>query len=377
MMTEPCHHSVSGSHCRGITPIITEAVTMQARMEAMQVQKQACLATIHFDYKFMDAYAKTQGNDELQQTAVAEKVGMSLKEDANILYKNNEVSKAYDCYKKSIEVWPYDAKTWGNLALCCQKLNRAKEGREAAFACLQKDPKWWKSWCRVGDVLNKKKTSRLAYLAYTVADHLQKSNEISERLAEFNREKPIDLDAEFYVKDPLDFFLNESNEKCSLFIGYQVLKSEAKKIKTLDENLGETISISAACFGNKTSQFGMSEWVFNVYSHRDKRPISVGNCIAKPNGNDLKNAFFRALCYPMSGNPCIPTVMLVAHRFAAHFSYIVDAVTPFKIFVRLETKKEAEFASLKFNTNPSGDNSENGESDNKSLKNVYHQSMEE
>ena len=357
--------------------LMSNGTSAKLRELTMHGQRQACLATVHFDYKFMDAYAKTQGNDELNQMAASEKQGMTLKEEANNLYKNNEVSKAYDCYKKSIEIWPYDAKTWGNLALCCQKLNRAKEGKEAAFACLQKDPKWWKSWCRVGDVLNKKKTSRLAYLAYTVADHLQKSNEISERLAEFNREKAIDIDTEFNIKDPLEFFLNETQEKCALFIGYQVLKSDTKKIKTLEENVGETISISAASFGSKSSQFGISDWVFNVYSHKEKKPISVSNCISKPNGSDLKNAFLRAVCFPMNGKACIPTVLLVAHRFAAHFSYLVDAVTPYKIFVRLETKKEAEFASIKFNTNPNGDNSQAGEADIKTLQNVYHQSTEE
>ena len=357
--------------------LMSNGTSAKLRELTMHGQRHACLATVYFDYTFMDAYAKTQGSDELNQLAQSEKQGMRLKEEANALYKNNQVSKAYECYKKSIEIWPYDAKTWGNLALCCEKLSRVKEGKEAAFACLQKDPNWWKSWCRVGDVLSKKKTSRLAYLAYTVADNLNASNEISERLADFNHEAPIDLETEFYVKNPLHFFLNESQDKCALFIGYQVLKSDSKKIKSFDEYIGETISISAASFGSKTSQFGIQEWVFNVYSHKEKKPISVGNCIAKPNGADLKNAFFRALCFPVNGRQCIPTVLLVSHRFAAHYSYLVEAVSPFKIFVRLETKKEADFASIKFNTNPSGDNSQSGESEVKSLLSVYNQCMEE
>ena len=357
--------------------LMTNGTSAKLRELAVSGQKQASLACVHFDYLYMGHYAKTQGADEKSQMEMAEKQGMSLKEEANNLFKATEISKAYDCYKKSIEIWPYDAKTWGNLALCCQKLNRAKEEKEAAFSCLQKDPNWWKSWCRVGDVLKKKKTSHMAFLAYSVADGLQKSNEISERLSEFNKEPPIDLETEFAVKNPLEFFINESKDKCALFTGYQILKSNIKYAKTLESNVGETITLSAATFGSKTKHFSHTEWVVNIFSHKEHKPISVATNIGKPNASDLKNAFFRAICFPINGKASCPSVMLLAHRFAYAYSSIVEAVAPLSIFVRLETRKEAEIASAKFNTNPNGDNSLAGEAEIKNLQNVYHHSVEE
>ena len=357
--------------------LITNGTSAKLRELAISGHKQASLACVHFDYLYMGHYAKSQGSDEKSQMENAEKQGMSLREEANNLFKSQQFVKAYDCYKKSTEVWPYDAKTWGNLALCCQKLGRAKEEKEAAFCCLQKDPNWWKSWCRVGDVLKKKKTSRMAFMAYTVADGLQKSNEISERLSEFNKETPVDLETEFSVKNPLDFFIKESKDNCALFTGYQIMKSNIKFAKTLEPNVGETITLSAATFGSKTKHFSHTEWVVNVFSHKEQKPISVATNIGKPNASDLKNAFFRAICFPINGKPSCPSVVLLAHRFAYAYSSIVEAVSPLSIFVRLETRKEAEIASAKFNTNPSGDNSLAGESEIKNLQNVYHHSVDE